>query len=60
MSVRQAGALACCVEQQALMPHTPQPRPAEEVWDHPALLCFELPGDFLEEGALTGGSYVEM
>lgn len=37
------------------MPHTPQPCPAEEVWDHLVLLCFGLPGDFLEEGALTGG-----
>ena len=41
------------------MLHTPQPRPAEEVWDHLALLCCELPGDFLQEGAVTGGSYVE-
>ena len=54
VSVRQVGALACCTERRALMPHTPQPCPAEEVWDHLVLLCFGLPGDFLEEGDLEG------
>ena len=55
VSVRQVGALACCLERRALMPRTPQPHPAEEVRDHLVLLYFGLPGDFLEEGALTGG-----